>query len=519
MALSDVTSGQSNSTRSTSEWARLGLYNNSDSMSQVRLQRSRYLAFSAILFGLFTVVADHGSIIIALPSIANYFESDLPTTQWVPIGYVLAISITLLPMGRLADLVGRKPIYVTGFIVFAITGVMAGFAPSIPTLIAISTLHGLGAGMTQGTAMAMAVAAFPQSERGKVLGIYMGVVGAGSVFGPAAGGVVVGALGWPWVFYGVSVLGLIAMVSTILFVESGATAREGGLPFRFDGVGAALAAGALIAFLQAMTWAPDLGYGSVYIVLALSAAVALAAAFVAWELRSTHPLLDLRLFSNRVFRVGVVSSFIHFIGTTSAWFLMPFYLQVVLRYTPGEVGFMTALSYVAMMIVGPICGRISDRHGRRLFTVGGLLFTTAGILTLSSLKSDSHVAVAIAGMIMQSVGIGAFNPPNNGAILSAVANEQHAVVSGLLNLVRNSASVISVAIATAMVTTTMGSMGYPPSLAEVSAEGSAGLLDAFVTGLRYTYWLMAAILAVGVAFTFAGTPVLQSGESLSNRPV
>ena len=104
----------------------------------------------------------------------------------------------------------------------------------------------------------------------------------------------------------------------------------------------------------------------------------------------------------------MVSSFIHFIGTTSAWFLMPFYLQVVLRYTPGEVGVMTALSYIAMMIVGPVSGRLSDRLGRRLFTVGGLLFTTAGILTLSTLKSDSHVAIAIAGMIMQSVGIGAF---------------------------------------------------------------------------------------------------------------
>ena len=254
-----------------------------------------------------------------------------------------------------------------------------------------------------------------------------------------------------------------------------------------------------------MTWAPDVGYGSVYIVLALAAAVALAAGFVAWELRSSHPLLDLRLFGNRVFRVGVVSSFIHFIGTTSAWFLMPFYIQVVLRYTPGEVGVMTALSYVALMIVGPISGRLSDRLGRRLFTVGGLLITTAGILTLSTLRSDSHVAVAIAGMIMQSVGIGAFNPPNNSAILSAVANEEHAVVSGFLNLVRNSASVISVAIATAVVTITMGSMGYPPNLAEVSAEGSAGLLDAFVTGLRYAYWLMAAMLAVGAVFTFAGT--------------
>ncbi len=467
--------------------------------------RSPYIAFAAIAFGLFTFVADHGSIIIALPSIADHFQSDLPTTQWVLVGYVLAISISLLPMGRLADLVGRKWIYVSGLGLFTVSGVLAGLAPSMPALIAANLLHGVGAGMTQGTSMAMSVAVFPESERGKVLGLYMGVVGIGSVFGPALGGVVVSALGWSWVFFGSALLGLATVVLVIALVDGGRPIGSRTGSFDFDWVGAALSAGALLAFLQAMTWAPQAGYGSPYIVLAFVAAATLASAFVVWELRSSAPLLDLRLFQDRVFRVGVVSGFIHFVGTTSAWFLMPFYLQVVLRYSPGEVGLITALSYVAMTIVGPTSGRLSDRFGRRLFTVGGILVTTAGILTLSTLETDSSVLVAIAGMVLQSVGIGAFAPPNNGAVLGSVPRERHAVISGFLNLVRNSASVSSVAIATAIVTATMGAAGYAPTLAAVSDEGSTGLLTAFVAGLRYAYLLMAALLAIGAAYTLVGT--------------
>ena len=379
-------------------------------MSKDADRRTRYLGFATLLFGLFTYVADHGSVIIALPSIANHFGSDLPTTQWVMIGYVLAISVTLLPMGRLADLIGRKTVYVGGFAVFILTGLLAGLAPSIPTLIAANTLHGVGAGMTQGTSMAMVVASFPSAQRGRVLGIYMGVVGVGSVFGPAAAGVVVGLFGWQWVFFGGSLLALIAMVCTVLFVNSrdGPIGSTAGL--KFDWAGAALSCGALLAFLQAMTWAPRWAMANPTSCSRSPRAAGLAIAFIYWELRTPSPLMDLRNFRDRVFRTGIASGFIHFVGTTSAWFLMPFYLQVVLGFTPGEVGLIAALSYVAMTVMGPVSGQLSDRLGRRYFTVGGLLTSAAGILTLSTLGPTSHVGIAIAGMVMQSLGMGAVHP-------------------------------------------------------------------------------------------------------------
>ena len=250
-----------------------------------RYSRRRCLAIGAIIFGLFTFIAAYGGILIALPSVADHFGSDLPTTQWVMIGYVLAISVALLPMGRLADMVGRKAVYVGGFAVLTLTGVVARLAPTVPTLILANTLHGFGAGSTQGTTMAMVVALFPASERGKVLGIYVGVIGAGTAFGPAAGGLIAGTLGWQWIFFVSALMGLVAMGSAMVLVDARGTGPDGAKVVGFDWVGAVLSGAALLAFLQAMTWAPTIGYGHLQIVLAFATA-ALAFAFVAWELRT-----------------------------------------------------------------------------------------------------------------------------------------------------------------------------------------------------------------------------------------
>ena len=183
---------------------------------------------------------------------------------------------------------------------------------------------------------------------------------------------------------------------------------------------------------------------------------------------------------------------------------MPFYIQVVLRHSPQEVGMITALSSVSMAVMGPVSGWLSERFGRRLFTAGGLAVTTLGMVTLATLGTDSRVEVAVVGMVLQSVGIGAFIPPNNGAVLNSVGSDRHGVVSGFLQLVRNSANVISVTLAATIVTLTMGSMGYPPSLAAVSESGDAGLLEAFATGLRYSYLLMAALLTLGILIVVTG---------------
>ena len=483
----------------------------------------RWWAFAAIGIGTFTSVADHGSVLVALPSIAEHFRTDLPTSQWVVIGYALTISALLMPMGRLSDIVGRKRVYVAGFAIFVLGGALAGSSTNMLVLIMSRVLQGAGAAMTQGTGMAMILSTFPSEERGKALGFQLSVVGVGGVFGPALGGLLVGTLDWRWVFYGGISLGVVATLAAMVVLDGSRPSRQDNEESSFDWAGAAFSTGALVAFLLGMTSGPSLGWISPFVVAAMLTSVGLLVAFVWWELRCPAPMMDLRLFRRKLFSLGVSASFISFLGNSSVRFLMPFYLQAVLGYTPVQVGLIIIPSAVAMIVMGPLSGRLSDRYGWRIFNVGGLMLSIAGLFLLATLRENSPLWIAMAGMILQTSGTGVFNPPNNSSILSAVEQSRYGVVSGFLNLVRNSANVTSTALATAIVTASMVSMGYAPSLADISDVGGEGIYRAFTAGLRTAFLAMGSLLLLGVvASLFKPGPLKelqspQADEAMARR--
>ena len=473
-----------------------------------RGENYKFWVFAALSIGLFASVADHGSVGVALPTIAEHFNTDLPTSQWVVIGYALTISAFLLPMGRLADIVGRKKIYLLGTVILIAMGLAAGFAPNIGALIGAKLAQGVGSAMTQGTSMAMLIASFPSEERGKALGLQMSVVGTGNVAGPAVGGFLVGALGWEWVFFATSIMATAGLISAFLFIDSGQADRGSASDRKFDWPGAALSTATLITFLQTLTWASVVGFDNPAIILSFALFTGLLAGFILWELRTPTPMMDVRLFKRRLFSLGVSANYIGFVGMSSVRFLMPFYLQAVLGMSPSQVGLMVVPGAVCMIIMGPLSGRLSDKLGWRLFTIGGLLTSICGLLTLATLRTDSHFAVAAVGMVMQSAGMGTFYAPNNSSILSAVEPSKYGVISGFLNLVRNAGNLSGIAIGTVMVTTTMAVLGHEPTLASVSSSGGEALLAAFTSGLRVTYIGMAAIVLAGVAASaYRGRPI------------
>ena len=469
---------------------------------QIRDYKANYKwwAFLAVSIGGFTSAADELSIIVALPTIAAYFHTDLPTVQWAIAGYALTISALLLPMGRLADMVGAKPVYLAGFAIFVVAAVLGGFSPNITTLILAKVIQGCGAAMVQGTGRAMIVSIFPTNERGKVLGAQMSVVGAGAIAGPALGGAVVSGLDWPWVFFITGAAGLLSLVAALLIVKQQREPRDN-LGRGFDGMGAVLSAGAMVIFLVAIGNGNRIGWTSPFLAAAIAVCFGLLGGFIWWELRTRLPMLDLRLFKNWVFTLGVSAGFVSFVGTYSVFFLMPFYLQGVLGFSPGEIGLIMVPMSLAMIVVGPITGRLSDRYGWWKFKAGGMALTTAGLFLLSRVTETSSLILVMPGMILQGLGIGMFNSPNSSSILSTVGPSRYGVVSGLLALLRNSASVTSLAIATAIVTAVMASMGYPPSLDAISAAGDGGVQKAFTSGLRLAFLAMGGLLLVGVALS------------------
>ena len=366
--------------------------------------------YSAIALGLFVSVADHGSIAVALPSIANEFRTDLPTVQWVMIAYALTISSLLLPMARLSDIVGRKRMYIVGFTIFLVSALLCMVAGNVVTLIASRVLMGLGASMTQATATAILLSAFHESERGKALGLQISAVGSGAVGGPAIGGFVVDAFGWRGVFMLTITLAVVAIVVAQVVLNRRRTDApiSGG---RFDLVGAITSTAILIVFLLAMSNGAEMGWRAPPIVAGFIVVVGLAGFFTYWELRNRSPMLDVSLFRHRVFAIGVVASVISFMSISSVRFLMPFYLQAVLGYSPARVGLVLVPAAFAMIIMGPLGGRLSDRYGWTAFNVGGLLFTATGLFILSRATEASPVWLIILGTGTQSIGTGTFNAP------------------------------------------------------------------------------------------------------------
>lgn len=454
--------------------------------------------FWTIAAGTFFSVVDHGSVLIALPGIESHFDATLESVQWVVVAYALVISVLLLPMGRLGDVVGRRRVYIFGTAIFVAGSLGATFAPTLYVLIAMRVLQGIGAGMVQGCGMGMMLAAFPDTERGKALGMHLSVVGLGAIAGPALGGFLVAWFGWASVFFVNVPAGCLVLGLSWLLLERGAGAEQyrKGRTDGFDWTGAAVSGVILLVMLLVVGNGNGLGWRSAPVIVGGMAVALLAAVFIWWELRAGAPMLDLRLFANRIFGIGAAAAWLSFFGTSAARFLMPFYLQRVLGYAPEQVGLMMIPAALCMVILGPLSGRLSDRFGWQALTVGGLSLTAAGAFVLAfGLQERSPVWFVIATMMMQSSGTGLFNSPNSSSIISVVDRSRYGVVSALTQLIRNSANVVSVAVATTIVVSTMSAYGVAPKLEAVNPE----VATAFVAGLRWAFLAMGCALATGVA--------------------
>jgi EmrB/QacA subfamily drug resistance transporter len=447
---------------------------------------------------MFTTVADAGSTIVALPTIASHFGTDLPTTQWVVVAYALTISALLVPMGRLSDILGRKRIYVAGFSVFTVGALFAAFSPSVTILILSRIFMGIGAAMTQGSSTAIMISAFPAEERGKALGLQMSAVGSGAVAGPAIGGLIVSAFGWRGIFFAITILGSIT-VTTLSIVLRTDRNQKGQPRAPYDWGGALSIAGILLLFLLAMSFGPKIGWSSPYVIGSFAGSILLVGLFVWWELRAPTPMLDLGYFRHRIFSMGVVLRFLMFIGMSSVRYLLPFYFQSILGYSAREFGLIAIPASLCTIIVSPVSGRLSDRYGWDRFTIGGLAVVAISLVLLATISVESSLLLVIGLWVFHRIGHGAFGAPNNASVLSVVESERFGVVSSFLNMVRNAGNVTGTALATAIVTAVMVSRGLPPALESSASSAEPAVADAFITGMRITYIAPALLLCLGLS--------------------
>ena len=464
----------------------------------------RWWVYIAVAIGLFLTVMDQSGVNIALPQISDHFDADIPTVQWLSLGYILATSALIMPMGRLSDMIGRKRVYLSGFIVFVTFAVVAGMSQSLDLLIAAKIIQGLGSAGIQANAMAMITEAFPERDRGKALGMYMTIIGTGAVTGPIVGGLLIGAFGWRSVFFAGIPIGFAAIAAAMLVLK-GRTPEQArsGSAGAFDWVGAALSSGSLVAFLVTLTNAWKVGWDSPVIIGGMFFAAATMAAFILWELKTSEPMIDLGLFNNRVFSLAISARFLSFLGGSSVYFLMPFYLIQGLQFSPSKAALIMVPTSISMAVLGPLTGRLSDRFGTRWPATFGMALSTISMLLLSRLSADTPAYHIVIAMMISGVGMASFGSPNSSAILGTLPRQKYGIVTALVNLSRTSANVTGVALATTMVTLTMGSLGYEPSLSAVAEGGAEGARLAFIEGMGRAFLVSSGLMAGAMVLSMA----------------
>lgn len=451
------------------------------------VRRRRQVLIASALGGFAATVMATG-VNVVLPGMVTVFDAPFATVQWVVLSYVLA-SIALLPViGRLGDVIGKRRVFLAGFVVFGVGSAACALAPSIGVLIAVRTVQGVGGAVLTALGLALVTDVFPASERGRAVGVNGAVISAGIVLGPSLGGLIADALSWRWVF-GSGVLVVAVGWYLAWRVVPGALARGGR---GFDVPGAATVVTALLALSLALTTGQSRGFGDPVVLALFAAAGTLAVAFVAIERRVAEPIVDLALFRSPALSIGLVTGLGTFVSISGVIMLMPFYLEGVIGFAPRQVGLLMAVVPMVLVVMAPIAGWAADRFGERPVTLIGLASILCGYLLVGGLGEETTVTRYLLSFLPVGLGMGTFQTPNNSAIMGSVQRGRSGTAGGLLALTRNLGQVLGVAVLGSVWSTravaragesAVGDATTMPAAAQVGALHEVLLIVQVVIGL------------------------------------
>jgi EmrB/QacA subfamily drug resistance transporter len=473
-------------------------------MQQQPVDYSRkWYVMAAVAMGVFLATIDGSIVNVALPTLVHAFGTEFAIVQWVVLAYLLAVTTLMLSVGRLGDMIGKKPLYAAGFVVFTLGSVLCGLASSVYWLIGFRVLQAIGAAMLMALGMAIVTEAFPPSERGKALGISGSMVSVGIVVGPVLGGLLIGALSWHWIFFVNLPIGIVGTWMVIRFVP--ALKPAGGQ--RFDLAGALTLFLCLMAFLMALTLGQGKGFTDILVLALLAASLAFLALFITIEHRIQYPMIDLDLFRDRLFNINLVTGFIIFVCMSGTIILMPFYLENVLGYAPQSVGFLLAIVPIAVGSTAPNSGGLSDRLGTRPITVAGLLILLIGFFAVSTLTTGTTALGYVLRFLPIGIGIGVFQSPNNSAVMGAVPRARLGIASGLLSITRTLGQTTGIAALGAL----WASRVAHRAGSALPAGATAAPAAAQVAGLNDTFSLV--VILIALALSLAAWGLIQERRS------
>jgi EmrB/QacA subfamily drug resistance transporter len=459
-------------------------------------RRYAWRLLSVTSIGVLLAGANTSTLDVGLPVVARHFQASATAASWTLLSYMLFNTVFILVLGRMADIVGRKRLYLMGLGTLTLASLACGLAPNIIVLDGLRAIQGIGAAAIITNTTAQLTDAFPSDILGIGLGLNVTVVSAAQVIGPVLGGLLATSFGWQAVFWFNVPTGLIGLGWAIVSLRRPLQNPTGE---QFDFAGALLSLLALSGVVVALSEGGALGWTSVPVIVGGMVFLTCAPMFVLVQMRRANPLVDLSLFGERERSMAYVAGFLLSLARFAVVLLMSLYLQAAQGLDPFDAGLRVIPVAVGMMIVSPIAGRLTRRYSARVLSSLGLMLTAAGLILLGFVVAPTTAYDVVAiGLLAVGIGSGLFLTPNTRSIMAGVSEARRGIANGVRSMVQNGGYVVSIALSLGIVTSSLAPADKHAAYSGTLSKLSGDTLASFTRGYHIAFFVLAGVSALGV---------------------
>jgi EmrB/QacA subfamily drug resistance transporter len=435
----------------------------------------KWWTLAAVAFGLFMIMLDNTVVNVALPSIQRDLRADLSELEWIVTGYALTFAALMLIGGKLADLLGRRLIFVAGLTIFTASSLACGLAESSEVLIGARIVQGVGAALMNPATLSIIAATFPPHQRGMAIGIWAGVSALALAIGPLVGGLITQHIDWSWIFFVNVPVGILGIAASFAFIKE---SRDESEEQRLDLPGLVTSAIGLFALTYGLIEANSYGWTSGRILVAFAVAVVALVAFVLLEHRQRVPMLDLALFRSGTFAGANLVVLLVALAMFGVFFFVSLYMQNILEYSAVQAGAAFLPMTVLIILIAPIAGKTTDRIGSRWLMTAGMLLVGTQLVIFSRLPQDATFWTLLPGLLVGGLGMALVMTPGAAAAVRSVPVDKSGVGSAVLNASRQVGGAMGIALMGAIMAHELG--GRPSKEAFMDGFSTALLVAAFI---------------------------------------
>ena len=453
-------------------------------------QARKWWTLAAVAFGLFMIMLDNTVVNVALPAMASDLGVGLSELEWIVTGYALTFASVMLTGGKLADLFGRRLIFVVGLAIFTGSSLACGLAESENVLIGARIVQGVGAALMNPATLSIIAATFPPHQRGMAIGIWAGVSALALAIGPLVGGLLTQHLSWHWIFFVNVPVGILAIVASFVLIKE---SKDESAEQRLDLPGLLTSGIGLFSLTYGLIEANTYGWTSGRIVGAFVLGVVMLVAFVLLETHQRLPMLDLSLFRSGTFAGANLAVLLVALAMFGVFFFVSLYMQGILGYSAVQAGAAFLPMTILIILIAPIAGKTSDKVGSRLLMTAGMLLVAAQLIWFSRQDEHSTYMSLLPGLIVGGVGMALVMTPSAAAAIRSLPVDKSGVGSAVLNAFRQVGGAMGIALMGAIMAHQIGGLKGP----EVFRDP-----ERFIDGFSTSLLVAAAIAVLGAVVSF-----------------